>query len=117
MWSTIWSRLLPPLPRFAGWALTFAFVTITWIFFRATTFTAAYNMALGLLVLPGNGPGYRTLGAAAFCALVLPASHVLASRLTAKPRLLSACLLAILGIVVLAQLGRDSNHEFVYFRF
>ena len=39
-----WNRIGTPLPREVGWALTFAFVMVTWVFFRATSLDAALAM-------------------------------------------------------------------------
>src|SRR5207237_857108 len=34
--ATIWQRLKLPMPMMLGWALTFMFVTVAWVFFRST---------------------------------------------------------------------------------
>jgi alginate O-acetyltransferase complex protein AlgI len=39
-----WERRGVPLPRALAWALTFLFVTVTWVFFRATSLEGALAM-------------------------------------------------------------------------
>jgi alginate O-acetyltransferase complex protein AlgI len=39
-----WGRIGTPLPRGLAWALTFLFVTVTWVFFRATSLEGAMAM-------------------------------------------------------------------------
>ena len=63
----IWTRLRPegterlPLPRFTGHALTLFVVVVAWVFFRADSFDAAFNVLVGMsglngVVLPGQIP-------------------------------------------------------------
>ncbi len=42
------ARSLPSVPRPIGWALTFLFVNLAWIFFRAPDFAGAVNMLTSL---------------------------------------------------------------------
>jgi alginate O-acetyltransferase complex protein AlgI len=116
---TLWNRLKAPLPALAGWLLTFWFVALTWVFFRAASLDGAVHMLEGLAVSPIGRDlgGWRTIAIAAFCAIVLPPTHEIARRLTARAWPSVAFALAVLGIVVVAQLGRVQNYEFIYFKF
>lgn len=117
--GVLWRRHLPPMPTPVGWALTFAFVTLSWIFFRAPSLDAAMRMFEGLLVIPhGVRPGeLRTIAIAAFVAIALPPSHEIVRRLTEKPRKIVAIGLAALAVAVLVFIGRGENDEFIYFQF
>jgi alginate O-acetyltransferase complex protein AlgI len=48
-----WGRLGVPLPRVLAWALTFLFVTVSWVFFRATSLDGALAM---LKAMGGGNP-------------------------------------------------------------
>lgn len=116
--AAIWYRMHLPMPAIAGWALTFSFVALTWIFFRTTSFDGAVNILEGLSMMPGEPfAGARTIAIAAFCAIALPPSYEIALRATMVPRRSVAVAFALLGIIVVAQLGRTNNHEFIYFQF
>jgi D-alanyl-lipoteichoic acid acyltransferase DltB (MBOAT superfamily) len=112
-----WHRLGRPLPAPIAWALTFSFVALTFVFFRASTFTGAMQVFESLAASPFGPTGWRTIGAAAICALALPASHRIAARLTEVPRRSVAVALALGAIAVVIQLGHFENHEFIYFQF
>ena len=53
-----WKRLGLRMPLFLGWFVTFMFINIAWVFFRAINFDAAMKvlkgMFSGVLVLPGS---------------------------------------------------------------
>ncbi len=53
--------------------------------------------------------GWRLIGAAAICAVLLPPSYRIAARLTRDPQPFTAILLALAGIAVLVQLGRTRS--------
>ncbi|MGH6768103.1 MAG: MBOAT family O-acyltransferase [Xanthobacteraceae bacterium] len=115
----LWTRFLPPLPLLLGWALTFVFVVATWVFFRAPTFDVAWRMFGSLLGDPQftTERGWRTIGVAAFCAIVLPASYRIAQWLTKRPSYVVALVLGVAGAAILFELGQEKAYEFIYFRF
>jgi len=45
----IWARLSRPMPPMLGWFLTFMFVNITWVFFRAKTLDDAMRVLSGMV--------------------------------------------------------------------
>jgi alginate O-acetyltransferase complex protein AlgI len=117
--AILWSKFMPPMPRLLSWAATFCFVAFAWVFFRAGSFDASLRMIGSLL---GSSPGethdgWRTVGPAALCALVLPASPRLCDWLTSKPRVATAVATGLAGIAVLIAIGREQTYEFIYFRF
>ena len=117
--EVFWRRWLPPVPWFVGWFLTFAFVTLVWILFRAPNLDAAIVMFKALAGVPRffGQEGWRLIGAAAICAILLPPSYRIAARLTRDPQPLTAILLGLAGTAILVQLGRDKVYEFIYFQF
>jgi MBOAT, membrane-bound O-acyltransferase family len=74
-----WRRFVRiALPSIVGWGLTFSFVTLAWVFFRAPSLAVA-GRVLTLMVDGGTSPSYngiRTLAVAAVCAIALPPSRV-----------------------------------------
>ncbi|MBG0791665.1 MAG: MBOAT family protein [Desulfovibrionaceae bacterium] len=49
----LWTRTGLRLPRYAAWALTFLFVNVAWVFFRAQTFADAVRLLKGMVGLHG----------------------------------------------------------------
>ncbi|GIZ11939.1 MBOAT family protein [Pseudomonas sp. NCCP-436] len=49
----IWQRLGGVMPDWLGWLLTFNFVNVTWVLFRAPDLTSAWNIYRGMLGLGG----------------------------------------------------------------
>jgi D-alanyl-lipoteichoic acid acyltransferase DltB (MBOAT superfamily) len=116
--AALWGRYLPSLPAVIAWAATVGFFLFSIVLFRAPSLEAAWRIYEGLAVLPSaNAPGLRTFALAAFCAIVLPASHVIVARVTEAPRRAVAVATALVSIVALLEVGRVQNHEFIYFQF
>lgn len=46
----LWTQLATPMPNWLGWFLTFNFVNITWVFFRAPDFDSAMTMLMAMFV-------------------------------------------------------------------
>lgn len=115
--AVLWNRFGRPLPAVVAWTLTFLFVSLSFVFFRATSFSTALRVFEGLSTSPFALSGWRTIAVAAFCALALPPSHEIARRLTAKPRRGIAVMLALIVILAIAQMGRVDVNEFIYFQF
>lgn len=115
--GALWRRQGLAMPALAGWALTFLFVAITWVLFRAQGFGAAMEIYKGLLGLSGIGEGFkwRALVPAALVAILGPTAWQAANGM--KPRLWLAILLALVFVLVLFKIGDDANYEFIYFQF
>ena len=115
--GVLWHRAGLSMPRPLGWVLTFGFVALAWVLFRATSFPAALNLYQGLVGLGGAGEPlkWRTLAPAALAALAGPTAWEAVHRL--PPRRLVAAGFALLFVLVLLKIGDDANYEFIYFRF
>jgi alginate O-acetyltransferase complex protein AlgI len=78
-----WQRFGAPLPPLLAWAATFLFVTVSWVFFRATSLDNALAM-LGAMAGANGAAGAATAGWVAHVAsslgdlLVLPPAWTLA---------------------------------------
>jgi alginate O-acetyltransferase complex protein AlgI len=105
------------LPVIAGWALTFAFVVLTWVLFRAQTFAAAMAIYKGLFGLSGLGHGFRwrSIALAAAIAFIGPTAWTLVHRV--PPRRWIAVAVAAAFVIVLFKIGDSANYEFIYFQF
>jgi alginate O-acetyltransferase complex protein AlgI len=112
-----WRRAGLPMPVLLGWALTFLFVMLCWVLFRAQGFEAAMAIYKGLLGLSGFGSGFkwRAIVLAALIALIGPTAWNAVHRLPPHPAL--AVLFAVLLVLVLFKIGDDANYEFIYFQF
>jgi D-alanyl-lipoteichoic acid acyltransferase DltB (MBOAT superfamily) len=115
--GVLWRRSGLPMPTVLGWALTFLFVALTWVLFRATSFEAAMRIYEGLLGFQpwGGGFKWRTLAPAALVALLGPTAWAFVHRL--PPRRWVAAGFAAVLVAVLFKIGDDANYEFIYFQF
>lgn len=113
----LWKRAGLSMPKAAGWALTMAFVMLSWVLFRATSFNAALRIYEGLVGLgdPELVVKWRTILVSAFVAMLGPTTWSLVHRL--PPRRWIAAAFAILLVAVLFKIGDDANYEFIYFQF
>lgn len=115
--ALFWRRAGLPMPPLLGWLLTFVFVMLCWVLFRATSFDAALTIYKGLFGLAPLGSGFKwraLLPAAAF-AIIGPTAWALIHRL--PPARWLAVLAAALFVLVLFKIGNDANYEFIYFQF
>lgn len=53
IFTRLWRRTAITLPRFLSWLLTFNFVNIAWVFFRARSFTDANKVLKGMFGMNG----------------------------------------------------------------
>jgi len=114
-----WQRLGTPLPRWLAWFLTFNFVNLAWVFFRARDFDAALRVLSGMAGLNGFALGgipktalWLSLG---FLAVVAFAPNSTDLRERFRPNRLFAAVTVVLIVVSLFCLDRVS--EFLYFQF
>ncbi len=117
--AMLWRKHLPAPPAPVSWLLTFAFVVLTFVLFRAGSLEATWHILAGLVNAPldGHPLGRNLVIAALACALVLPPTHVIARRLTETPRTSVAIGLAVALCVVFIALGDRENYNFIYFQF
>jgi len=115
--GVLWRRAGVPLPRPVGWIMTFVFVMLTWVLFRATSFDAALRIYEALLGFgaPGLGIKWRTILVAALIATLGPTAWDLVHRLPPHRWIAAAFALALM--IVLFKIGDDANYEFIYFQF
>ena len=100
-----------------GIALTFAFVALAWVLFRAPTFGAAmaiYGALLGFAPLGGGVP-WPMLGVAAAVATLGPTAWDAVHRV--PPTRWAAVAGAVVFALVLLRVGDDANYEFLYVQF
>jgi hypothetical protein len=114
-----WRAYLPPLPRVVGWAATVSFVLLSAVVFRAATLDAAWHIFEGLSTLPDFAriSGFKTLLVAASCAMLLPPTGDLCTRLIDRPRRAVATLLGVTSASILVLLGGNRSYDFIYFQF
>jgi alginate O-acetyltransferase complex protein AlgI len=119
MADLLWRSRGIRMPPIIGWIATFAFVTFAWVFFRAPSLEMAIRM-LRTLVAGGETysyQGWRTILIAAFCAIALPSSQVICSRLVERPRWSIALALGAVSAAVIVAIGSNHTYEFIYFQF
>jgi D-alanyl-lipoteichoic acid acyltransferase DltB (MBOAT superfamily) len=118
VFAAVWRRHLTSPPPLIGWAATVAYFMLTAVVFRAPTLEAAWHIFEGLAILPGSDlAGRNALITAAFCAIVLPPSHEIVSRLMARPCPAVAYGMAALAAFCLLELGQGISVNFIYFQF
>jgi D-alanyl-lipoteichoic acid acyltransferase DltB (MBOAT superfamily) len=115
--GVLWRRAGLPMPAVLGWALTFIFVMLCWVLFRAQTFEAAMLIYKGLFGFAewGHGFKWRAIALAAAVAIIGPTAWALSERI--PPWRSLAIGFAILFVLVLFKIGDDANYEFIYFQF
>ena len=113
----LWRRTGLRMPAVLGWALTFAFVMLTWVLFRAESFEAAKRVYTALFGFAPAGHGFkwRALAVAAAVSMLGPTAWTLTQRM--PPRRWIAFGLAAMLVIVLLKIGDDANYEFIYFQF
>ncbi|MBY9081604.1 MBOAT family protein [Paenibacillus sp. HN-1] len=117
----VWKRWGFPLPRRLAWLLTFGFLNITWVFFRAETQDTAIRLLKGMAGFSGSGIKSlpELLGGIVLIAILLYVTlrHPLqAEKLrNLRPGPGSAVVMAVLMIVSLMFFSRIS--VFLYFNF
>jgi alginate O-acetyltransferase complex protein AlgI len=115
--GVLWRRAGLSMPSSLGWALTFLFVMLCWVPFRATSFDAAlrvYEALFGFAPL-GSGFKWRSIALAAAIATLGPSAWSFVHRL--PPWRSLAVAFAVVFVVVLFKIGDDANYEFIYFQF
>jgi D-alanyl-lipoteichoic acid acyltransferase DltB (MBOAT superfamily) len=107
------------LPSPLAWALTFLFVTVGWVLFRAPSFTAAAHMLYGLAGLQGLGGAFAQpllIAAAAAVSMVGPTSYQVVTNYL-RPSPAFAVLTATAMTAVILEVGAGQPLSFIYFQF
>jgi len=117
--ATLWRKYLPAPPVLVSWFLTFVFVVLTFVLFRAGSLQATWHILAGLAdwQVAAHPQGRNFAIAALVCALVLPPTHEIVRWLTEAPRKSVAVGLAVALCVVFVALGERENYNFIYFQF
>lgn len=115
--GVLWRRAGLRMPAALGWILTFVFVMLAWVLFRAPSFDAALRIYEGLFGYGAVGVGFkwRAIAAAAAVAIIGPTAWTLVHKVS--PRSWIAVAFAVLFVLVLFKIGDDANYEFIYFQF
>ncbi len=113
----LWRRAGLRMPTLVGWALTFVFVVLTWVLFRAGSFDVALKIYRALLGFApwGSGFKWRSIALAGAVSLIGPTAWAFVHRL--PPWRSIAIAFAVVLVVVLFKIGDDANYEFIYFQF
>ena len=129
-----WQQLNIRLPVYAGWFITFLFINITWVFFRATSFHDASRVLAGMFGLNGL-PAAATVPAMipdqaaawiavfALMAFLAPNSVRIIRYVPVPagtgftPRLGMAVATGLLAGIALSGLLATKGSEFLYFNF
>jgi alginate O-acetyltransferase complex protein AlgI len=115
--GVLWRRSNLPFPAILGGLLTFVFVMLCWVLFRATSFgaaTAIYKAMLGFAPM-GSGFKWRALAIAGVFAILGPTSWQVVQKVPVTRW--AAAMFAVLFVFVLLKIGDDGNYEFIYFQF
>ena len=86
---------------------------------RASSLDVALAIFAALVGDPGftTQQGWRLIGVAAACAILIPPSYRSAEWLMQEPRKFIALVLGLTAIAIFVQLGRERAYEFIYFQF
>ena len=113
-----WKKTGRALPSSIAWLLTFVFVNITWVFFRAPSFAVAWSMLVSLTGLHGLGAG---VGLKALGAILAALVFILFYKNTNKAADdFKPTLFALIGVYVLFLFSfyfLNDFSQFIYFNF
>jgi len=128
--NALWRRQPFRLPPPIAWVLTFVFVAVVWVFFRAPSFDAAASMlkamaGLSDLTVHGGAAAldavssphrWRLIAVAALIAIAGPTSQRVSLDLL-KPIAWPALATAAVMLLLLFRLGAEAGQQFIYFQF
>ena len=118
--SKIWSFFGIRLSNIVKIILTFLFVNITWVFFRANDLHSAKNMILSMFNFSRFNNFNKLLIpiiAILVLSMVLPNSNFIAKNLKNYTNKYTLCLLFLMIIISLFVIGINTNTPFIYFQF
>lgn len=121
----LWSKLGIVMPRWVAWLITFQFINLTWVFFRAESWAQSIRILRGMAGIHGvslsqlNEQLFSLLPAIAliciFLLIVVFTSNSSERADTFRPSWGKASLMAILSVVSILFFNQIS--EFLYFNF
>ncbi|CAM4408252.1 MBOAT family O-acyltransferase [Paenibacillus tarimensis] len=117
----LWSSKVRPLPAWCGWLLTFLFINLTWVFFRAENLSQAFRLLKGLAGLNGIGniSLIQDLPAILLLAILMPVVLLApnsAERLALlRPSWRAGAAIAVMFVIAMLYLNRIT--PFLYFNF
>ena len=114
-----WHALDRPLPAALAWALTFLFVVVGWVLFRATGFAMARHMLTGLVGVGGLGGRLEQpllLASAAAVAMFGPTTRAFVSE-TLRPWPAAGAVIGLLAAAVVLETAKGQPVSFIYFQF
>lgn len=116
----LWQGVKVPLPGALGWLLTFLFVALGWVLFRAPNLADAGAVYAGLFGFSGLGSvqpaALALIGVSALVSIGLPSSHRFAERWIFPSPIYAAATAALLFLCVL-EVGQGAPAAFIYFQF
>jgi alginate O-acetyltransferase complex protein AlgI len=114
----LWQRAGLKIPILVSWLLTFFFVALMWIPFRAPDIQAAWAIYEGLFhagsVRSSLFP-WQLIAIAAAVAIIGPTAWTLVHKL--PPWHSVAIVFGVVLVAILFKIGSDVNYEFIYFQF
>jgi len=114
-----WQQLRRPMPAVVGWAVTFLFVMVGWVLFRAVNFESAGSILLSLVGAGGVGGAVQQIKllvvAGLACALI-PSAHEMKDGLL-LPRVELAAAGGALALYCVLEVGQGAPTNFIYFQF
>ncbi|MGE5477763.1 MAG: MBOAT family O-acyltransferase [Bacteroidales bacterium] len=115
--GVLWRAAGGRMPAWAGWALTFAFVVVTWVLFRAQSLDGALAVLRAMAGMGelGQFGGWRLFGVAALIAIVGPTSWQAVQGM--RPHRWVAAAAAAASVAVIFRLCDGTGYEFIYFQF
>jgi alginate O-acetyltransferase complex protein AlgI len=115
----LWRKSGRSMPTFLGIALTFAFVALAWVLFRAPSFgtaLAVYKALFGFAPLGAFSSAFwPVLAVAAVLAVVGPTAREVAQHL--PPARWIGVAASLVFVAVLLKIGDDTNTAFIYAQF
>jgi D-alanyl-lipoteichoic acid acyltransferase DltB (MBOAT superfamily) len=112
-----WNKLKLPMPTILGWALTFLFVALTWVLFRASSFDAAMLMYQSLFGFAEWGTVFKWKAIAIAAAVAMIGLSAWDFVTKVPPTRLAAVAFAFVFVLVIFKIGDEANYEFIYFQF
>jgi D-alanyl-lipoteichoic acid acyltransferase DltB (MBOAT superfamily) len=111
------NKLKLPMPTILGWALTFLFVALTWVLFRASSFDAAMLMYQSLFGFAEWGTVFKWKAIAIAAAVAMIGLSAWDFVTKVPPTRLAAVAFAFVFVLVIFKIGDEANYEFIYFQF
>jgi alginate O-acetyltransferase complex protein AlgI len=119
MVNHLWQSRGLRLPTALAWSITFFFVIVGWVLFRASSFEAATHMLAGIMGFAGFGGTFERpllIAAAAAISLLGPTSYEFVTKYL-KPSIGAGVLAATVLTAVLLEVGAGQPLSFIYFQF